>query len=96
MSEWTSLLTLNNVSKKHSLQFRMVFLWFIYKTELCPIGCYHQNKKKRKPEFLKVNKKLLKNSEIVKKNYMWLPSGLNLQKKDLNYICKKINNFYSS
>lgn len=42
------------------------------------------------------NKKLLKNSEIVKKNYMWLPSGLNLQKKDLNYICKKINNFYSS
>ena len=30
--------------------------WSI-KRVLCPIGCYHQNKKKQKPEFFKVNQK---------------------------------------
>ena len=28
------------------------------------------------------------------KNYLWFPSSLNLSKKDISFICKKINKFY--
>ena len=35
------------------------------------------------------------NSQIVSKKFMWLPSGFHLNKKNLNYICNKIKNFYT-
>ena len=35
----------------------------------------------------------LKNSKILNRKLMWLPSSLNLSKKDLTKICNKINQF---
>ena len=37
------------------------------KRVLCPIGCYHQNKKKQKPEFFKVNQKIKKTIYFFRK-----------------------------
>ena len=41
----------------------------------------------------KINKKF-DNSDIIYKNVMWLPSGLNLSSRELKYICSKILDFY--
>ena len=39
-------------------------------------------------------KKKFINSDIIYKNVMWLPSGLNISSKELKYICSRILDFY--
>ena len=36
----------------------------------------------------------LKNCEQICKKGLWLPSSLNLKKKEIVKICKEINNFF--
>lgn len=38
-------------------------------------------------------KEKFNNSDIISKNVMWLPSGLNISVKDLKFICSKIKKF---
>ena len=38
--------------------------------------------------------KKLKYSERMKNKLMWLPSSLNMNKSDINYVCEQINKFF--